>query len=263
MVSRDDFLPVVIGLVGGGAIAHHCQQFTVVACGAHGIVVGVVGLVGIVAHAVDAGGVAGVDHHLDVFLACHPVGHKHAGCAGHGEEEGVGCQRVAHDGVLRGVGTALGVVVLYEGHGIAAVVAAIVVVAHQRPTAIVLLAQVGPVVAVDGIAHGVAELEVEGGALNLAVGLRGFNPVADGVGTVPALAHGIFHAAVAVVLAGIGAAVALHHVVAETRIAEVVDEVFQIGVHVVLHVLAHVVEVAHAAPSLSGVVVGREGVAVL
>ena len=53
-------------------------------------------------------------------------------------------------------------------------------------------------------------------------------------------------------------AVAFHHVVAETDVAEVVEQEVEIGLDNLLHVLALVVKVTHAAPAFASVVVRTE-----
>ena len=184
---------------------------------------------------------------------------ENTGCAGHGEHVGIGCQRVLLQGILSRIGALLSIVVLNECHSILAVGTTLVVGADKRPVAVILLTQFLPVTAVEGVADGVAELEVEGGR-----GLLGaVNPLADGVGTVPALADGEQRLAVLVVHLGIVGRVAFHHVVAEAGIAEVVDQEVEVCLDDALHVLALVVEVAHAVPAFACVVVGAEAVAVL
>ena len=108
-----------------------------------------------------------------------------------------------------------------------------------------------------GVAHGIAELEVEG-STGLACAV---NPVADGVRAVPALTDGELWLGTLVIHLRILCRVALHHVVAEAYVAQVVEQHVQIGFHTILHVRALVVQVTHTVPSLAGVVVGPNGVA--
>ena len=127
------------------------------------------------------------------------------------------------------------------------------IVADEWPVAIVLLAEIRPVTAIGGIAHRVAELEVEGSRC-LACSI---NPVANSVGAIPALTDAIGWVGRLVVELGVGAGVALHHVVAEACIAEVVEQQVEIGFHTFLHIVALVVEVAHAVPAFAGVGIAK------
>ena len=181
-----------------------------------------------------------------------------AGCARHGQHIGIGCQRILLQRILSRIGAFLRVVVLDESDGILAIGTAAEVAADERPVAFVLLAQPLPVAIVTGIADGIAELEVEGCA-----GLFGaVNPFADGVAAVPALADGELRFRVLVVYLGIRGAVAFYHIVAETGIAEVVEQEVEIGLDNALHILTLMVEVAHTAPAFARVVVGADAVAV-
>ena len=252
-IAAEHLLPVAgRGLVAAGVRAHDHEQ-PVFAVGLHdvGVVVLAAAHVRVGAGVGDAGRAACLDHGLDLLFVGLPVCEEHAWRAGHGQQVGVGGERVLRDGVLGGVRAALGVVVLHEGHGPLAVAALLVVLAHQRPAAVVLLGQQAPVALVDGVAHGVAELEVEGGR-GLA---RAVDPAADGVRAVPALAHGELGLCRLVVHLRVLRCVALHHVVAESRVAQVVQQHVEVCLYVRLHVLALVVEVAHAVPALAGVVV--------
>ena len=204
----------------------------------------------------DACDLSGVDHALDVGLISFPVGQEDAGRAGHGHHESVGGQSVLADrvGAVAGCGAAiLHVVVLHEGDGIAAIAAVVVVVVDQ----ILVAAQEAPVALVDGITHGIAELEVEGCG-----GLAGVvDPIGDGAVARPVLAHGEGHVAGRVVVLDVGSGESLHHVVPEARISQVVEQEVLIGLDDLLHIGALVVEVAASAPVLALIVVA-EGVAV-
>ena len=170
-----------------------------------------------------------------------------AGCARHGQQEGVGSQGVARDGVLVGSGALLRVVVLDEGHGKLAVVG----VADEAAAG-----ELRPVALVDGVAHGVAEGEVEGCALALCTG----NPALHGRSVaVPVFAHGVFHTGRRIVVGHVASGKAFYHVVAESRVAEVLEEELFVGFHDGLHVCTLVVKVAHAAPVVALVVVLAQG----
>ena len=140
-------------------------------------------------------GVAHVNHGLDVALAVYPVRQEHAGRAVHGQQVGIGGQCVLLQGVLFCIAAPLRIVILHEGDRITAIGPAVGVAADQGPAAIVLLPKATPVVVVDGIADGIAELEVEGGT-GLA---RCVYPVLDGVGVVPAFAYAVLGLGVFVV----------------------------------------------------------------
>ena len=199
-------------------------------------------------------------HCLYLVLVVEPVLVEHARCARHGEQIGIRCQGVlAQRTIARPVGTQFGVVVLDEGHCPTAVRATAVSAACQWPVAIVLLSQFAPVVLVNGIAHNILELEVESGTL-LAGGI---NPVSYRGCTVPALADRILYACIVVIVGNMRAVETLHHIIAEARISEVVLQILDVCLHDVLHVLALVVEVAHAAPSLAFIVVAAQRHAVL
>ena len=141
--------------------------------------------------------------------------------------------------------------ILNEGHCQTAIGAILVVAADEWPVAIVLLCQAVPLTIVSGIAHRVTELEVESGRC-----LFGrIDPVANGLRAVPAFTDAVGWVAVLVVKLRVGAAIAFHHVIAEAHIAKVFEQHLQISLHGVLHVRAGVVEVAHAVPSFSGIII--------
>ena len=237
-------------------IAHHSQQSAIGTRGDGGIVL-LVAAKGQVGTGVgDAHGLAHVNHPLDVLLAVNPVLEKHARRAGHSQHECVQAQCVGLDGVLRGIAAPLGVVVLNEGHRIAAIAG----VAHHRRAAQGRPPLVG---VVDHIACRVAEREVERRTLDDTVHLGAIQPVLHRRGvTVPVLAHRELRLSLTVILANEGCREALDHIVAEACVAQVVEQHAQIGLYIVLHVLALVVQVAHAIPALAGVVVGTELISV-
>ena len=176
------------------------------------------------------------------------MGEKDAGRARHGEEIGVGRERVlAYRVVLLAGATVLCIVVLHKRHGIASVC----LVAHQG----LRIGQLRPVATIDGVAYRVAEGEVEGRALLLCtvypcLHLRDV--------AVEILAYGIGHVGRAVVVGHVRPAKALYHVVAKTAIAEVLHEVLLVGLDHPLHVGTLVVEVAHAIPVFALVLVAAE-----
>ena len=111
-----------------------------------------------------------------------------------------------------------------------------------------------PVAAIGSVAHIVPELEVEGSA----VLARVLYPGLDIGVAVPVFAHGELYSRRLVVVCHVGCREALHHIISEARVSEVILEVPDISLDDVLHVLALVVEVAHASPVLALVVVGTE-----
>ena len=227
------------------------DTLTLIGCHAgHGGVRNTIGIGALIVNAYEA---AHIDHGFQGLLAVNPVGKEDAGRAGHGQQVGIGSQCVLLQRILGGIGAALGVVILNEGHCQTAIGAILVVVADEWPVAVVLLRQAVPLPIVGSIAHRVAELKVEGCRCLLG----GIDPVANGLRTVPAFADAVGGVAVLVVLLRIGAAVALDHVVAETHVAQVFEQHLQIGLHGVLHVGAGVVEVAHAIPTFASVLVAQ------
>ena len=180
---------------------------------------------------------------------------KYAGRARHGQQVGVGGSHILLDGVQRLRGRAiLRVVVLDESHGVLAVLARFVTVAHQWPVRPVLLPQCSPVVIVGSVAHRVSEGEIEGCTL-----LRGgINPLAYGAGAVPAFAHRVFDAGSIVVVGHMGAAEAFDHIVAETDVAHFLHQELLVCLDHGLHIGTLVVQVAASVPVLSLVVVGAE-----
>ena len=115
------------------------------------------------------------------------------------------------------------------------------------------MCQAIPLPIVSGVAHGIAELEVESGRCLLG----GIDPVADGLCAVPAFTNTVGWIAVFIVKLCVGAVVAFHHIITEAHIAKVFKQHLQIGLHGVLHVRAGVVEVAHAVPAFTGVLITK------
>ena len=74
---------------------------------------------------------------------------------------------------------------------------------------------------------------------------------------IPVLADGVFRLRRRVVKARVHGRVALHHVVAEARVAKVVEQKVQVSLHHGLHVWACVVKVARPAEIVAGVVCTR------
>ena len=89
---------------------------------------------------------------------------EYAGCAGHCQQIGIGCQRVLSNGVLLIICSAIfRVVILNESHSILTIVTIFITFAYKWPVIVILLGKKTPVFIVDGIAYSIAELEVEGG----------------------------------------------------------------------------------------------------
>ena len=246
VVARKHFHPFGFGRFVVFQVAHDHEQRAVGSLcfiGCHRTDGGVGNAVGIGAFVVDSHELAHANHRLNLTFVSLPVGEEHAGRSRHRQQIGVGGECVFFQWVLFGIGATLGVVVFDEGDSVAAI-GRVIVVADERPVVVVALRQTVPLSVVGGIAHGVAELEIEG--------CRGFSrcvdPFADGRGAVPALADAESGVGRLVVEFRVGACIAFHHVVAETHVAEVVEQHVQIGFHRVLHVLARVVEVGHTVP---------------
>ena len=109
-----------------------------------------------------------------------------------------------------------------------------------------------PVVGIDGITHRIAEGEVEGRTL-LAGGV---DPRLHRIGiAVPVLADRILHVGSRIIVADVRTGKALHHVITEAGITEIVEQVILVCLHDFLHVRLLVVEVAHTVPSFSFVIV--------
>ena len=190
MIARKNLLP--LGIAGHEAVGvAQDEEQTVLAVGLHDV--GIVGLVrphvGIGAEVVDASDAACLHHGLYLWAVGLPVLEEDTRRSGHGQQIGVGGQRVLLERVLLGIGPPLGVVVLHERHRPAAVFSLLIVVAHEGPVAVVLLPQSRPVAVVGSVAHGVAELEVEGSARGSAVLCGVVYPVADARTAVPVLTH--------------------------------------------------------------------------
>ena len=254
VIAGEDLRPAVPGrhLL---LVAHDHEQLAVDAVG---VVFRVIGHALIGRHIRDAREFTGGNHGLDLLPIRLPVLEEHTRRPRHGDHIGIGSQRVFLQRILSRVRALLRVMVLNEGHRILPVGATAEVAAHERPVALVLLAQPLPVAIVTGITHSIAELEVKGGAGLL----RAVNPLADGVAAVPALPDGELRLRVLIIQLGIRGRVALHHVVAEARVAKVIKQETEVGLHDALHVLALVVQVTHTVPSLSRIVIPTHRVAV-
>ena len=113
--------------------------------------------------------------------------------------------------------------------------------------------QFPPVVVVDSITHGITEGEVEDRTLYLTVIFCGIYPfLAVGGITIPELSHRVGGVTGVVVYAEILGGEALCHIVTETSIAELITEKHtKVSLHVGLYVLACMVKVAHAIPTLT------------
>ena len=143
--------------------------------------------------------------------------------------------------------------ILHEGNGILLVswVVSQTIGLYGRP------------VGFDGIAHHVADREVEGSTCYLVIHLGGVEPVLDyRYISIPIFSYGISWFGSIIVDARVFAAVSLHHVVTESSVAEVIEEHVEISLYDGLHVLAAVVKVAHAAPVFAGIVDAAEFIAV-
>ena len=190
-------------------------------------------------------------HRLDLGGISQPVSEEDAGRARHGQQVGIGCQRIFLQRVLSSIRTLLRVMVLYESHGIAAIGSILIVATYERPVVIVLCRKFSPCAVIGSITHGIAELEVEGGTLNSAIHLRAVNPSAYSLCTVPTLAHGELRCRSSIIHASERGRIAFHHVIAETGIAQVVLQEIEVGLDDGLHVLALMIKVAHAVPSFA------------
>ena len=145
--------------------------------------------------------------------------------------------------------------VLDEGNGISAIVLCI---QHH-----VGGAELAPVVLVDCVADTVAELEVEGGTCGYTVDGGSLYPVLDGLCTVPVFSDGESGFGRGVVVAGVGGAVALHHIVAEAFVAKVVEQEVEVRLDAAVDIGGLVVDVATSVPAFAGIVVRRNADALL
>ena len=169
VAHRNGFVPVCVVVLGITAYHEH------LALGALYLddmgVAAPVALIGDAAGVGDAGGLAGLHHLLQLVLVEGPMGPEQTGGAGHGQYEGVGGQHV----VAQTVVVAVGVVVVYKGHRIAAVVG---VGGHAFVTQV-------EIALAEGAVDAELQTEIEGG--------RGFigavHPPVDAVFAVPELTH--------------------------------------------------------------------------
>ena len=219
------------------------------------VIVGTVNQTGCRARVGDAGQLTGINHLLDALFIGLPVLEEDTGRARHGKHIGIGGLDILFDGVLRVVGvTVLRVVVLDKGHRIATIIRL-----HVQTTAV----QTRPIVVIHRVAHSVTEGEVKGGTLHHPTHLGSVDPGLHGTQVaVPILAHRIGRRGIGVIQARVAGCIALGHVVAETRIAKVIEQHAQVGLDRGLHVAAGVIQVAQAAPVLTAVVVGTQRAAV-
>ena len=185
-----------------------------------------------------------------------------ARCSRHGEHVGVGSECVALEWVeWFACRTVLSVVVFDEGDGILAVARLI----DERIARLVACAacELRPVVAGSCIAHAIAELEVECARCRHVIDFCAIDPSLDIARTVPVLSHAELRLGCCVVVGSERRAVALDHIIAETCIAELVDEIVEIGLDDLVDVLALVVEVATAVPAFASIVVLRKRQSIL
>ena len=82
-----------------------------------------------------------VNHRLDILLAVLPVCQEDAGSAGHGQQIGIGCERVFRQRVLCSIVSALCIVVFNKSDGPLTIFPLFVIVGDKRPVTIVLLSQ--------------------------------------------------------------------------------------------------------------------------
>ena len=101
------------------------------------------------------------------------------------------------------------------------------------------------------------ELEVECRRHSCAVILCSVYPSLRLLDIAEVLSDGELHTGIIVIVCYIAGREALHHIVSEACVAEVVNKIFGVCLYAFLHVCRFVVEVSHAAPSLSCVVVSR------
>ena len=101
------------------------------------------------------------------------------------------------------------------------------------------------------------ELEVECRRHSCAVILCSVYPSLRLLDIAEVLSDGELHTGMVVIVCYIAGREALHHIVSEACVAEVVNKIFGVCLYAFLHVCRFVVEVSHAAPSLSCVVVSR------
>ena len=207
----------------------------------------------------DTGQLAGINHLLDGLLVFNPVLEEHTRRARHRQQISVSSLNIVADGVLLVAGiTVLGIVVLDKGDRITAIV--------RLPAQALIgtCTQVSPSVIVGRIADHVAEGEVKRGALHDAIHLGAIDPVLHRrLIAIPELAHRVLGVDIGIVHAGIGSAITLSHIITEARVTQVVEQQVQVGLDDGLHIGALVVQVTHAAPVLTCIVVVAQRLAVL
>ena len=121
--------------------------------------------------------------------------------------------------------------VFYEGNGIPLVI----IIGRKR---FLVVTQVSPVAIVYGIAHTVAELEVESGAGGFVryIPFAVAHPLTDFVSTVPIFANAEGWLGISVVFCYEVGIEALHHIVAESRISYIFEQELQISLDTFLHI---------------------------
>ena len=128
--------------------------------------------------------------------------------------------------------------IVHEGHAVALV--GIIVAEHG-------LCQGTPVATAKGRVDVVLHGEVEGCTLDLAIDLRAIDPFRHHrLVTIPALAHAIRRVGRRVVHTRIFGVETFHHIITETSVAQFLQQEVEIGLHVLLHRLVGVVQVAIA-----------------
>ena len=199
----------------------------------------------------DAGSFAGLNHLLQLVLVFHPVGPEQTGGARQGQNERIGCKHVVVHTV---VSLTIGVMVVDEGHSIAV----------DGPVASqALLAQRTPVGVVERIVDAVLQTEVEGGTPDLVIPRCAVDPALDGILAVPVFTYGELGVHLGVVFCHIPGGVALHHVVAETHIAQHIFQIPEVGVHIGLYGTVGVVQVAATVEVITLVGIHTVGAGVL
>ena len=112
------------------------------------------------------------------------------------------------------------------------------------------------VISVERITHAITELEVEGCTGGHTVHLRTVDPCLDGLASIPALAHGEPGLCSCIIEGGKLGTVALHHVIAEASIAQVMQQIILVCLHDTLHIGRLMIEVAAARPVFTRILAG-------
>lgn len=193
---------------------------------------------------------AGLYHALQLVLVCFPVRLEDTRSTRHGYHECVGSRNICcRDRVFASlvaiVLAYLYVVVFYEGYGILTIRR----IRHQAG-----VIQLSPVVVSDCIGHVVVEWEVKGTALLACI----VDPVLDIAYTIPVFTYGVLNTCCCVVVAHMACVEAFHHVIAETFVAQVFFQEFQISLNYFLYVCALVVQVTAVSEVRAFIVVVAE-----